>query len=123
MLALGPFLHINGKDLFPLGDDVLHTFARYLLFGFIAVLNRARIASRFDVMLMLSLAVLVAYGLRCLLDRFDSKWRDLGSAAFLSLIAAVILLEFVSAPLPMLDARVPNVYKEIDKTRRGLVAY
>ena len=122
MLTLGPFLHINGKDVFSLGDATFYIPLPYLLFGFIPILKRARIASRFDVMLMLSMAVLVAYGLRHLLARFAGKWRgSWAPAAFLNVIAVVILLEFVSAPLPMLDARLPKVYEEIEQnqTRTG----
>ena len=73
VLALGPFLHINGKDLFSLGDVRFYIPLPHLLFGFIPVFKGARVASRFDVMLILSLAVLVGFGLRYVLDRFDRK--------------------------------------------------
>jgi hypothetical protein len=122
VLALGPFLHIQGKDLFALGDAIFYIPLPYLLFGFIPILKGARVASRFDVMLMLSLAVLVGFGLRYVLDRFDrQQWGAKGQTAFLGLIASVLLLEFVSVPLPTLDARVPKVYAEIgqDETRTG----
>ena len=122
VLALGPFLHIHGKDLFRLGDATFYIPLPHLLFGFIPVLKGVRVASRFDVMLMLSLAVLVSFGLRCLLDHFDrQQWGAKGQAVFLSLIAAVLLLEFVSVPLPILDARLPKVYAEIgqDETSTG----
>src|SRR5882724_186298 len=93
VLALGPFLHIHGKDLFRLGDATFYIPLPHLLFGFIPVLKGVRVASRFDVMLMLSLAVLVGFGLRCLLDHFDrQQWGAKGQAVFLSLIAAVLLL-------------------------------
>jgi hypothetical protein len=122
VLALGPFLHINGKDLFSLGEATLYIPLPHLLFGFIPVLKQARGASRFDVMLMLSLAVLVGFGLRYVLDRFGRKqWGARGHAVFLGMIAAVILCEFVSVPLPTMAATVPPIYAEIgqDKTRTG----
>jgi hypothetical protein len=122
VLALGPFLHINGKDLFSLGDATFYIPLPYMLFGFIPVLKGARAASRFDVMLMLSLAVLVGCGLRYVLDRFYRKqWGARSHAVFLGMIAAAILCEFVSVPLPILDGRVPKIYAEIgqDETRTG----
>jgi hypothetical protein len=122
VLALGPFLHINGKDLFSLGDVRFYIPLPHLLFGFIPVFKGARVASRFDVMLMLSLAVLVGFGLRYVLDRFDRKqWGTRGQAVFLGMIGAVILGEFVSVPLPILTATVPPIYAEIgrDETRTG----
>jgi hypothetical protein len=123
-MALGPFLHISGKYVFSVEDTTFSIPLPYLGLYFIPILKGARAASRFDVMLILSLAVLVGYGLRFLLQRFDSKeWGARASAVFLGMIAAAILGEFVSVPLPIIDARLPRVYADIgeDKTRAGSV--
>jgi hypothetical protein len=124
VVALGPFLHINGKYVFSVEDTTFSIPLPYLGLYFIPILKGARAASRFDVMLMLSLAVLVGYGLRFLLQRFDRKeWRSRASAVFLGMIAVAILGEFVSIPSPILDARLPRVYADIgqDKIRAGSV--
>jgi hypothetical protein len=118
VLALGPFLHINGRHVFSVEDTSFSIPLPYLVLYFIPILKGARAASRFDVMLMLSLAVLVGYGLRFLLQRFDRKeWGPRASTVFLSGIAAAILGEFVSVPLPILDARLPDIYAEIGRDK------
>jgi hypothetical protein len=124
VMALGPFLHISGKYVFSIEDTTFSIPLPYLGLYFIPILKGARAASRFDVMLMLSLAVLVGYGLRFLLQRFDRKeWGSRASAVFLAMIAVAILGEFVSIPSPILDARLPTVYADIgqDKIRAGSV--
>src|SRR5262245_49000707 len=124
VLALGPFLHINGQYVFSIGDMTFSIPLPYLLLYCIPILKGARLrgVSRFDVMLMLSLAVLVGYSLKFLLQCFDRKqlgWR--ASAAFLVMIVVAILCEFLSVLLPILDARLPEVYADIGqhKTRTG----
>jgi hypothetical protein len=124
VLGLGPFLHIYGKDVYSVGDTTFSIPLPYLGLYCIPILKGARAANRFDVMLMLSLAILVGYGLRFLLQRFDSQeWGSQASAVLLGLVAAAILGEFVSVPLPILDARLPGVYAAIgqDTTWTGSV--
>lgn len=113
VLSLGPFLHINGKAIFTLGEMPITFPLPDLLLYFVPGLRAARVASRFSIMLMLALVVLAGYGTRHLL-----KQRQGGAdAALLSLgiIVMIIVFEFVSSPLPIIDARIPKVYERIAK--------
>jgi hypothetical protein len=114
VLALGPFLHIGGSYVFTV-DDMLLTFPLpSLLFHFLPVVGAARAPSRFAVMLMLCLAVLVGYGMKFLLLPLERGQRHawVGRTVFW-MLAAAILCEFLNLPLPMIDARVPKLHDEI----------
>jgi len=99
LLALGPRLHILGQELISLPYALVHQLP------FLS-LNRA--PARWSVMLVLCLAVLVAYGLQWLHTR--SKILGLGSL----LVALLVLAEFLVAPISTWDAReVPEFYQEL----------
>lgn len=120
ILSLGPMLHINGKYLFDLGEKKLMFPLPSLLFHFIPVLKGIRVFSRFDVMLMMSLAILVGYGLKAILERLHGAqwgpWAELGLAG---LVSAGILFEFLNVPLPLLDAKIPHAYEAIGGENSG----
>ncbi len=111
VLSLGPFLHIHGKDIWKLNGMAITFPLPNLLLHFIPGLRALRVSSRFSVMLMLTLAVLVGYGTKHLLKRLEG--RSGAALLFLGLIVASIAFEFFSAPLPMVDARIPKVYERI----------
>ncbi len=108
LLTLGPTLRINGAETdLPLPFDLLLQ---------IPLIKGNRYPSRWSVMLTLCLAVLVAYGLAWLLSRLahrrsSSVLRPLSFVAVL--IAALLLFEHLSLPLPLSDFRVPEIYTQI----------
>jgi hypothetical protein len=111
VLSLGPVLHINGKSTLKL-DGMPITFPLpNLLLYFIPLLNTLRAASRFAVMLMLAMAVLAGYGTRHLLNRLEG--RSGAVLLFLGFIVTTIAFEFLNAPFPLVDARIPKVYERI----------
>ncbi len=100
VLALGPVLHVGGRTLMGSIGPIPLPYA--LLHQAIPILRISRSVSRFDVLVMLSLAVLTAIGLNWLLCRAQKggynevvQWL-LGAAAL-----AVVMLEFWVAPYPM----------------------
>jgi hypothetical protein len=116
VLTLGPFLHVYGRFLFQV-DELPVTFPLpYLFWHFVPVLRATRAPSRFAVMLMLCLAVLVGFGLRLLISRCGRwRWVALARGGCLGLASLIIVFEYVSVPFPTVDARIPKVYERIGR--------
>jgi len=105
VLSLGPFPRIlgHGIKLIPLP---------YHLIMRTPFLNNLRVPSRFDIMVMLCLAVLAAYSCRNLLARFQ---RRTGRAFAFGGLALAITLEYLAIPFPTFPAVVPGIYERIGK--------
>jgi hypothetical protein len=117
LLTLGPRLRINGHDTaFPLP---------FALVAQLPFFKGNRYPSRYGVLLTLSLSVLVAFGAYWLLEKVATDKRQRAptarqaasgrkavAACFLPL-AAVLLFESLSVPLPLSDMRVPPIYQAI----------
>jgi hypothetical protein len=111
VLSLGPFLHIYGKSLFNgFGISFVLPLPSLLLY-FLPVLRAVRGYSRFSIMGMLALVVLVGFGMRHLMTRLEGRFATM--MLCLGLISALIVLEFSIVPLPLADARIPKVYDRI----------
>jgi len=113
ILALGPVMHIGGRTaLLPGGGEIPLPYA--LLHHLVPFLNITRSVSRFDVMVMLSLAMLAAFGLARLVGTSSSHTSTLSrfssSRAIALLCAALILFEFLPAPYPMSPPDTPDWY-------------
>lgn len=118
VLSLGPFLHINGQHLFGPAWMNVSLPLPYLAVAFIPGLGFMRVSSRFSIMLMLALAVLAGYGAKCLFTRLEGR-RPLEILAF-AFLTLGIAAEFLSAPLPLVDARPPRIYETLTaKNRTG----
>ena len=114
VLALGPFLHVLGADTFLVGGNSLSVPLPGLLLHYIPVLNGIRVASRFDCLLMLCVAVLAAQGLAWLATRLGARPAAAGRGQALIVLAGLaVLVDFVGAPLPVLDARTPAAFAAI----------
>jgi len=101
LLTLGPRLRIDGRDT---GVGLPFALVAQLPF-----FEGNRYPSRYSVLLMLSLAVLAAFGLNAILKRLARP----GSAApplMTGFVVALFLMEHLSMPLPLSDLRVPAVY-------------
>jgi len=106
ILALGPRLHIDGNvTQIPLPYN-------YLYYG-VPLFKDIRSPYRFDIGLMMFLAVFVAYGFQKLSSTLRGK-RVLGripsGQLVAALLAGLILTEFFIAPVPLVDARIPGYY-------------
>ena len=110
LLTLGPSLRVNGHDTgLPLP---------FALLAELPFLKGNRYPSRYSVMLALSLAVLAGWGLAAVLSWIGNKRpaaasRRLFRPAALLLLAAGLLFEHLSVPLPLSDMRAPPVYEQI----------
>jgi hypothetical protein len=96
-LTLGPSLRVLGYDLgVPLPFSVVSRLPFF---------EGNRYPSRYSVMLLASLAPLVAMGFR--------SWRRGSRPVVFGLLLVVLLFEHLSVPLPMFDLRVPALYDRV----------
>jgi hypothetical protein len=127
LLALGPLLQINGRYRFSL-DNLLPEGITlplpFTLLHFIPLVNANRAPNRSSVILMLALAVLASCAASALFlaigQRAARGAEGAGSGAgcrlvvpVAGLLAVLILLEHLAAPLPTTDARIPEIYSLI----------
>jgi len=114
LLTLGPTLRVNGTDTgIPLPFRLIEQLPFF---------KGNRYPSRYSVLLMLSLAVLIGLGIAALVRsagrRADGRrGRALRWAAPLAIL--VLTFEHLSAPLPLSDMRVPVVYRDIASEMPG----
>lgn len=110
LITLGPSLRIDGAEI----------TAPYLPFNLlleIPFIKGNRYPSRWSVMLTLALAIMVGYGMLWVLQYVRGR-RKAGRRRFLPffviiLLAAAMLFEHLSIPLPQSDLQVPEVYSII----------
>ena len=99
LLALGPVLHVGGQTQFAGIGPIPLPYA--LLVRLIPVLRISRSVSRFDVVVMLALAMLAAMAAAWLLRRLGSIGRVSPPAVLVALaLLGVIGLEYLAAPYP-----------------------
>jgi len=116
ILCLGPLLQINGQYLFDL-DGLLAeakvTFPMpFALLHYLPIANANRAPNRFSVIMTLSLAVMVGYAAFWILNRVPSKSHVL-RFTFYGLLLTTLSFEHLSIPLPLTDARIPEVCYQI----------
>ena len=109
LMTLGPSLRINGQDT---GIPLPFALVAQLPF-----FKGNRYPSRYSVLFVLSLSVLVAFGLAAI-ARGRQKRPLIPTAPALRTVAgailvALVLFEHLSIPLPMSDMEVPSVYEAI----------
>ena len=111
ILALGPLLHIYGQSVFDF-DGLQVTFPMpFLLLHYIPFLKENRVPNRYSILVMLSLAVLIAFGLAWLFGKLRD--RRIARVTAYCLLLTALLFEHLALPLPLTDARVPEVYAQI----------
>ena len=120
LLSLGPLLQINRQYLFDL-DSLLAeakvTFPMpFALLHYLPLANANRAPNRFSVIMTLSLAVMVGHAAFWILSRVPSK--SPSACCVLRVACCVLLLttlsfEHLSIPLPLTDARIPEVCYQI----------
>lgn len=97
LLALGPFLRVNGQDLLIAGQQIPMP---YLLFRDLPLMSIQRVPSRFVAAAMLGLALLAAFGLTWLLERPAIARRQLALFGLVGIVAIGVLGEYWPRPFP-----------------------
>jgi hypothetical protein len=100
LLALGPFIHVAGINTFVPGP--------WALLRYVPVVGLARTPSRFSVVMMLGVAVLLASALSWATARWPRHRR-------LILVAgtAALLIELLPAPRPLYSGEIPSIYSHV----------
>jgi len=112
LVALGPLLHIFGQSVFDL-DGLQVTFPMpFLLLHYIPFLKENRVPNRYSILVMLSLAVLVAFAIAWTSQKLKAKNQRLALLLPFAILV-LFLFEHLALPLPLSDARVPEVYRQI----------
>ena len=115
IFSLGPLLHVGGDFVFAVGDRRFAVPLPYTVMRYVPLIKGARVAARFDIMVMLGLAVLGAFGLRYLLRRVARP------AFWTAGVALSIALEYFRMPYPIAAVDIPSVYAEVARDRRDVV--
>ncbi|MCS6845934.1 MAG: hypothetical protein NZ528_16690 [Caldilineales bacterium] len=124
VLALGPLLTINGRSTFDLDGLPVTVPLPYIVFHYLPLLQGFRAPNRFSIVVMLALAVLAAYAAAWLLsllagqrqqpgEALSGRFRQIGAGALSALLIGLVLFEHLAVPMPLTDARVPAVYRQI----------
>ncbi len=116
VLSLGPLLQINGRSLFDLDGLTINVPLPFIVLHYIPLIKANRVPNRFSVVLMLALAVLAGFGAYWLLGKAAAIKGRAGRGLVVGgglLLAALLLFEHWSAPLPLTDARIPPVYQQV----------
>jgi hypothetical protein len=114
VLALGPFLHVDGRYQFPVDGETVSVPLPYLLLRYVPFVNGMRVPSRFTEVLVVALTILAGYGLVAIRARVaNPRWR----AALVGLMLVASAVELAAAPFPVLSTRVPQIYSDIRAIR------
>ena len=100
-VALGPILSISGRGIAPLP---------YRLLYFLPFLKGILAPSRLIIFFVFSLIIPAAYGLKIIIEKTKPR---LFKIAIVIGAAGLILLEYSSWPLPLLDTNIPDFYKKL----------
>ncbi len=110
LMSLGPILHVLGTSTF---FNVEIPMPYVFIAPFIPGLSDGRTPGRFDVLVVLSLAVLTGYGISIINKKIASRTPDRKMMARLlipAVIAILILCEYLVVPFTTVTAEVPSFY-------------
>ncbi|HWQ20771.1 MAG TPA: hypothetical protein VN455_13390, partial [Methanotrichaceae archaeon] len=108
ILSLGPVLHLNGVVHVPVMGQIHSIPLPYFVLMKIPVFSVFRAPGRWDVLVMLSIAVLSGFGLSYLAARYRAHPNIL-----YLIISCLVLFEYLAVPFPMVSAHVPSFYEQI----------
>ena len=109
IMSLGPILHICGKTHFTAFDTTI-PLPYIIVYYLVPFVSNSRALGRFDVMVMLSFAVLVGYGLSHFIKRFEPKWKR---NTVVCVLTALLIFEFLAVPFVVSFVNEPMFYKQI----------
>lgn len=106
VLALGPFVHVAGWNT--------HIPTAWAIVRYLPVIGAARMPTRLTVLVMLGVAVLLAFAVRALRARSARPWLPT------AIVGTLLAIELLPAPRPVHDARVPSFYATIAADLRSV---
>ncbi len=106
---------VNGVANFSLSGYNFKIPLPYVILMHIPVFSIARAPSRWDVLVMLSLAILAGYGLNYIFCKVRNRslLKSNKENIIFIIISCLILFEFLAVPFPMSSAEVPSFYKQL----------
>lgn len=113
-LSLGPLLHIGGDFVFGGGPLRVAVPLPYIGLRFVPLVKGARVPARFDIMVALCIAVLIAFALW----RLRARWQH--ADRWTALVAVMLCLEYLRLPYPIAPVSVPSVYEEVARDPRDV---
>ncbi len=135
ILSLGPVLHIAGRSVFSLDGLLVRVPLPFIILHYIPFIKANRYPSRLQVLVVLCVAMLVAYGIEAILNRtrrntekaqttadgdkvsmsvrVQRRRFGVGRRGIALVLAGAIVFEYLAVPLPLSDMRVPQVYETI----------
>ncbi len=121
LFTLGPLLQVRGRYLFDFDGLQTSVPLPFLLLHYLPFVKGNRTANRWSIVLMLSLAVLAAWGAAALLARLRGQEKRALRAGLVAVLAVAILFEHATAPLPLSDARIPAAVQQLAALPDGAV--
>ena len=122
LFTLGPLLQIYGKIIYDFDGLETSIPMPFILLHYIPFVKGNRTANRWSIVLMLTLAMLAAWGTFWLLGRVRVNQRRRRLAPLIViLLAAGVLFEHAATPLPTTDARIPPAIQQLAAQPDGAV--
>ena len=114
VLSLGPLLHIGGDFVFGGGPLRVAVPLPYIGLRFMPLIKGARVPARFDIMVALCIAVLIAFALW----HARARWQH--ANRWTALVAILLCLEYLRLPYPIAPVSVPSAYEEVARDPRDV---
>jgi hypothetical protein len=117
LISLGPILHFNGISKFTLFNFTFSIPLPYYFLMKIPVFSLARAPGRWDVIVVISLAILAGFGLKYLFEKFNGfKISCIPLKSIFSVvISCLIIFEFLSIPYLVQSTTVPQFYHDLSQ--------
>ena len=112
LLSLGPLLHVKGLLSIVCEGINVHIPLPYLILMRLPIFSLLRVTSRWDLLLMLCLALLAGYGIKYILDNYGGHGVNRRNIILL-LISCLVIFEFLSVPYPLSETKVPEFYEQL----------
>lgn len=113
IFSLGPILHINGIFSIPVEEYTTYIPLPYLLITKIPIISIARALSRWDVLLVMSVAVLAGFGLSYINNIQNSENKNNKKNIIFMILSGLIIFEFLAIPYPVTNTNIPKFYYEL----------
>jgi len=116
VLSLGPYMNVDGRHEFHLwGEEYVIPLPYYYIYRVIPYFGLFKFSYRFSIVAHLCLALAAGCGLLHLQQQRRQWAKALGMALFAACVVEATLVACKPPNIPLVDARIPKVYHEIQK--------